>query len=112
MKGWMYMTNFLSGKKKILTMILGIVSGLLIAFGLDWSEVSVVAGAVVSAASAVSYLLVEGKIDVERIKHAADAINDVIEYIGVPEGMLDPNEENDEVAGWEDETGQGGDLSE
>ena len=75
------MANFLSGKKKILTMILGVVSGLLIAFGLDWSEISVVAGAVVSAASAVSYLLVEGKIDVERIKKAADAVNEVIEYI-------------------------------
>ena len=75
------MANFLSGKKKILTMILGVVSGLLIAFGLDWSEISVVAGAVVSAASAVSYLLVEGKIDVERIKKAADAVNDVIEYV-------------------------------
>jgi hypothetical protein len=76
------MTNFLSGKKKLLTMILGIVSGLLIAFGLDWSEISVVAGAVVSAASAVSYLLVEGKIDVERIKRAAEDINEVMEYIG------------------------------
>lgn len=78
------MTNFLSGKKKLLTMILGIVSGLLIAFGLDWSEISVVAGAVVSAASAVSYLLVEGKIDVERIKKAADAVNEVIDYIDGP----------------------------
>lgn len=104
------MTNFLSGKKKILTMILGVVSGLLIAFGLDWSEVSVVAGAVVSVGSAVSYLLVEGKIDVERIKHAADAVNDVIEYIGVPEGLLDPDEEEHETAG-QDETGQGGDVN-
>ena len=78
------MANFLSGKKKLLTMILGIVSGLLIAFGLDWSEISVVAGAVVSAASAVSYLLVEGKIDVERIKKAADAVNEVIDYIDGP----------------------------
>ena len=103
------MTNFLSGKKKILTMVLGIVSGLLIAFGLDWSEVSVVAGAVVSAASAVSYLLVEGKIDVERIKRAAEDINEIIEYIGVPEGLIAPDEENDEATGQGD-TGQGGDL--
>lgn len=103
------MTNFLSGKKKILTMILGVVSGLLIAFGLDWSEVSVVAGAVVSVGSAVSYLLVEGKIDVERIKHAADAVNDVIGYIGVPDGLLDPDEVENETAD-QDETGQGGDL--
>ncbi|MBQ9741981.1 MAG: hypothetical protein IJV91_13705 [Kiritimatiellae bacterium] len=101
------MTNFLSGKKKILTMILGVVSGLLIAFGLDWSEVSVVAGAVVSVGSAVSYLLVEGKIDVERIKHAADAVNDVIEYMG--------DDDADEIVYEDDpavleETGQGGDV--
>lgn len=76
------MTNFLSGKKKILTMILGVVSGLLIAFGLEPSEVNVIAGAVVAVVSAASYLFVEGKIDVERIKHAADAVNDVIEYFG------------------------------
>ncbi len=96
------MTNFLSGKKKLLTMILGIVSGLLIAFGLDWSEISVVAGAVVSAASAVSYLLVEGKIDVERIKRAADAVNDVIEYF---------DEDEEEYPADPDEAGQGGDLN-
>ena len=76
------MTNFLSGKKKILTMIMGVISGLLIAFGLEPSEVNVIAGAVVAVVSAASYLFVEGKIDVERIKHAADAVNDVIEYIG------------------------------
>lgn len=103
------MTNFLSGKKKILTMILGIVSGLAIAFGLEPNEVNVIAGAVVAVVSAASYLIVEGRIDVERIKHAADAVNDVIEYIGVPEGLIDPDEENDEAIGWEDETGQDGD---
>jgi hypothetical protein len=110
------MTNFLSGKKKILTMILGVVSGLLIAFGLDWSEISVIAGAVVSAASAVSYLLVEGKIDVERIKRAADAVNDVIEYIGDDDEAEDETEDEtvydapDDPAVME-EFGQGGVLN-
>lgn len=108
------MTNFLSGKKKILTMILGVVSGLLIAFGLDWSEVSVVAGAVVSAASAVSYLLVEGKIDVERIKRAAEDINAVMNYIADDDEDEDEDEtvyeEADDPAVLE-EFIQGGDLN-
>ncbi len=111
MKGWMYMTNFLSGKKKILTMILGIVSGLAMIFGLEQTDVNVISGAIVAVGSVISYLMVEGKIDVERIKHAADAINDVFEYIGVPEGLIDPDEVNEETAGQDEETGQGGDLN-
>lgn len=106
------MTNFLSGKKKILTMILGVVSGLLIAFGLDWSEISVVAGAVVSAASAVSYLLVEGKIDVERIKRAAEDIDAVLDYISGDDEAEDEtvHEAPDDPAVME-EFGQGGVLN-
>ena len=71
--------NFLSGKKKIITMILGVVSGLAIAFGLDQTAITAVAGAVVSAASVVGYLMAEGKIDVERIKNTAEAVNGVID---------------------------------
>lgn len=106
------MTNFLSGKKKILTMILGIISGLLIAFGLEPSEVNVIAGAVVAVVSAASYLFVEGKIDVERIKHAADAVNDVIEYFGDDDEAEDKtvHEAPDDPAVME-EFGQGGVLN-
>ena len=71
--------NFLSGKKKIITMILGVVSGLAIAFGLDQTAITVVAGAVVSAASVVGYLIAEGRIDVERVKNTAEAVNGVID---------------------------------
>ena len=71
--------NWLSGKKKILTMILGLVSGLAFAFGLDQGEISTIAGAVVAVFSVVSYLIAEGKIDVERIKTAAEAVNDVVD---------------------------------
>jgi len=101
------MTNFLSGKKKILTMILGVVSGLLIAFGLEPTEVNVIAGAVVAVGSAVSYLLVEGKIDVERIKNAALAVNDAIEYFD--DDVSDEIVYEDDPA-VPDETGQGGDV--
>ena len=71
--------NFLSGKKKIITMILGVVSGLAIAFGLDQTAITAVAGAVVSAASVVGYLIAEGRIDVERVKNTAEAVNGVID---------------------------------
>ena len=75
------MVNWLSGKKKIITMILGVISGLAIAFGLDQGEISTIAGAVVSVISVGGYLLAEGKIDVERIKNAAEDVNEVIELI-------------------------------
>ena len=75
------MNAWLSGKKKIITMILGVVSGLAIAFGLDQGEVNIIAGAVVSVVSVGGYLIAEGKIDVERIKTAAQDVNEAIELL-------------------------------
>lgn len=95
------MNNLLSGKKKIITMILGIVSGLAIAFGLDQSEVSAVAGAVVAVGSVISYMLAEGRIDVERIKTAADAVNNALEVV---EGLDAPELNPKTVLGFTDTT--------
>ena len=111
------MTNFLSGKKKILTMILGIVSGLAMAFGLEQTEVNVISGAVVAVASVISYLMVEGKIDVERLRNAAIAVNDMFDYIGEPEPEKEyidnaPVTGEEETAIGPNETGQGGDWDE
>ena len=89
------MNNLLSGKKKILTMIIGIVSGLAIAFGIDQGDVSTISGAVVAVASVVGYLVAEGRIDVERIKNAADQVNDaldVIEDMAVVKGFVADSE--------------------
>lgn len=72
------MTNFLSGKKKIITMLLGVLSGVAIVFGIDLGEVSTIAGAVVSVISVVSYLIAEGKIDVERIRNAAVDVGEAL----------------------------------
>ena len=83
------MTNWLSGKKKIITMILGVISGLTIVFGLDQGEIDTVTGAVVAVLSVVSYIVVEGKIDVERIKNAADAVNDAVDVMTGKEGADD-----------------------
>lgn len=73
---------FLQGKKKILTAIIGVLSGLAIIFGVDQSDVSTISGALVSIVSVVGYLFAEGKIDVERIKNAAEDVNAAIDVLG------------------------------
>lgn len=73
--------TFLQGKKKILTAIIGVISGLAIIFGVDQGDVSTISGAVVSLFSIVSYLVAEGKIDVERIRGTAEEINNAFDII-------------------------------
>lgn len=73
------LTSLLSGKKKILTMILGVVTGLSIVFGLDQGDVNIIAGSVVAISSVISYMMAEGKIDIERIKAAAESVNNVLD---------------------------------
>lgn len=68
------MNNFLSGKKKILTMIFGVISGLSIVFGLDQSEIGTIAGAVVMLGSVISYIVAEGRIDIARITNALEVL--------------------------------------
>lgn len=75
--------NWLSGKKKIITMILGVLSGLAVVFGVDQGEVSTIAGAVVSIGSVIGYLIAEGRIDVARITSSAEALNDALDLLAV-----------------------------
>lgn len=62
--------------RKFLAAIAGIVTGLAMVFGLDENTISTVAGAVVSVASVVAYIMAEGKVDAEGIKNAAGAVQD------------------------------------
>ena len=54
--------------RKLWAAAAGIVTGLAMAFGLDENTISTVAGAVVSAASVVAYIMAEGKVDAESAK--------------------------------------------
>nr|WP_326210519.1 hypothetical protein [uncultured Oscillibacter sp.] len=54
--------------RKLWAAIAGIVTGLAMVFKLDENTVSSVAGAVVSVASVVSYIVTEGKVDAENVK--------------------------------------------
>lgn len=58
--------------RKFLAAAVGIISGLAMVFGLDADTVSTVAGAVVSGASVVAYILAEGKVDAEGVKNGGE----------------------------------------
>lgn len=56
----------------------GIVIGLAMVFGLDENTISTVAGAGVSAASVVAYVIAEGSVDTARAeKNSQDAVGAV-----------------------------------
>lgn len=62
--------------RKFLAAMVGLLAGLAVAFGLDRSVVTAVAGAVTAAASVVSYIASEGKIDAAAVGRAAQAAED------------------------------------
>lgn len=57
--------------RKLWAALVGVVSGLAMAFGLDENIVSSVAGAVVSLASVVTYIMTEGKVDAAGVRKGA-----------------------------------------
>ena len=57
--------------RKLWAAIAGVVTGLAMVFKLDESTISSIAGAVVSVASVVSYIITEGKVDAENVRKAA-----------------------------------------
>lgn len=67
--------------RKFITAVLGIVAGVAVLFGVEADVITTVAGAVVAAASAVSYIITEGKLDAERIKAAADKTQEAIDAV-------------------------------
>lgn len=60
--------------RKLWAAAAGIVTGLAMVFGLDEGTISSVAGAVVSVASVVTYIITEGKVDSESVKKAVEDV--------------------------------------
>ena len=54
--------------RKLWAAAAGIIAGLAMVFGLDENTISNVAGAVVSTASLVAYIITEGKVDAAAVK--------------------------------------------
>ena len=67
--------------RKLWAAIAGIVTGLAMVFGLDEGVISNVAGAVVSLASVVVYIITEGRIDKEAVGNAAGQVQDAIDAV-------------------------------
>lgn len=65
--------------RKLWLAIAGIATGAALALGADASEISTVAGAVTAVISAVTYIVVEGKIDAESVKNAIIEVQEGIE---------------------------------
>lgn len=57
--------------RKLWAAAAGIVTGLAMVFRLDEDTISSIAGAVVSVASVVTYIITEGKVDAENVKKTA-----------------------------------------
>ena len=67
--------------RKLWMAIAGIATGIAMALGADATDVSTVAGAVTALVSAVTYIIVEGKVDAEAVKNAIIEIQDGIDAI-------------------------------
>ena len=78
--------------RKLWMAVAGIATGVAIALGVDASDIDVIAGAVVSVISAVTYIVVEGKVDAESVKNAIESTQEAIDVI---ESIK--NEKEDEV---------------
>ena len=67
--------------RKLWAAIAGIVAGLAMVFGLDEITISTVAGAVVSVASVIAYIITEGKVDAEGVKKSVEDIQKAEEAV-------------------------------
>ena len=67
--------------RKLWAAVAGIVAGLAMVFGLDENTINTVAGAVVSVASVITYIVTEGKVDAEGVKTAVVDVQEAVEVI-------------------------------
>ena len=64
--------------RKLWAAVAGLVAGLAMVFGLDENTVTSVAGAVVSVASVVTYIITEGKVDAAAVKDAVEGVQNAV----------------------------------
>lgn len=59
--------------RKFLAALIGIVTGLAVAFGVDMGTIEKIAGMVMVTVTSISYIVVEGNIDAKAVKADAKA---------------------------------------
>ena len=62
--------------RKLWAAIAGLIAGLAMVFGLDADTITVVSGAVTSAASVIAYIVTEGRIDAANISADKEKVNE------------------------------------
>lgn len=65
--------------RKLWLAIAGVTTGIALILGVDGSSITDVSGALVSLASAITYIITEGKIDAERVKSSVINVVNAIE---------------------------------
>ena len=68
--------------RKLWMAIAGVATGIFLAVGGDSSEIQSIAGAITAVISAISYIIVEGKVDAESVKNAIIEVEDVVDMLG------------------------------
>ena len=67
--------------RKLWAAVAGVVTGLAMVFGLDENVITSVAGAVVSVASVITYIITEGRVDAAAVKNAVEDIQEAMEIV-------------------------------
>ena len=67
--------------RKLWTAMAGVIMGISMVFGLDEGTISTIAGAIVSLASAVTYIYTEGKIDAAAIANVVQDAQDAVDAL-------------------------------
>jgi phage shock protein PspC (stress-responsive transcriptional regulator) len=71
--------------RKLWAAVVGVVTGLAMVFGLDEGVISSVAGAVVSVASVITYIITEGRVDAAAVKQATDDVQEAVSAVTMDE---------------------------
>lgn len=67
--------------RKLWVALAGIAAGIAMVLGVSESDISTVAGTVLTLTSAVTYIFTEGKIDSERVKTAAESVREAVNAV-------------------------------
>ena len=67
--------------RKLWMALAGVATGVAMALGADNGEIVTVAGGITALISAVTYIVVEGKVDAEGVKNMISQIQDGIEVL-------------------------------
>lgn len=67
--------------RKLWLALAGVAIGVATALGVDATDITTVAGAVTALVSAVTYIIVEGRIDAESVKTAVESTQKAVDVI-------------------------------